>query len=146
MLTSLSLAVLVRNFRHNRAGTAAVEFAFTLPALTAAVIGLSDASSIGDGASKMQTAVRASIQYVMNGGASLDTAKSQGLQAWVGTPSDGTLTVTQACLCGGAAGACGTTCPDGSIPSRYITAVASGTLGGDMLHYKKTVSEAVRIQ
>jgi hypothetical protein len=142
----LILVQLARRFARSTSATSAIEFGLIAPVLTAAVIGLSDASTIGIGTSKMQSAVRASIQYAMNGGADLDVAKTQGLQAWAGKPADGTMTVTQVCYCGGGAGTCGVVCGDGNVPSRYITAVASGTLGGDMLRYTKTVTESVRIQ
>jgi Flp pilus assembly pilin Flp len=137
---------LARRFAKSKSATSAIEFGLIAPVLTAAVIGLSDASTIGIGTSKMQSAVRASIQYAMNGGADLDVAKTQGTQAWADKPSDAAMTVTQVCYCGGGAGTCGNVCIDGSVPARYITAVASGTLGGDMLKYKKTVTESVRIQ
>jgi Flp pilus assembly pilin Flp len=146
MNAAIIFAHLVRRFAKSKSATSAIEFGLIAPVLTTAVIGLSDASTIGIGSSKMQSAVRASIQYVMNGGIDLGIARTQGLQAWDDIPTDATMTVSQACYCGGAAGTCGVICSDGSVPSRYITSVASGTLGGDMLKYKKTVTETVRIQ
>lgn len=146
MMKTMAFVQLARRFARCKSATSAIEFGFIAPVITVAVIGLSDASTIGIGSSKMQSAVRASIQYVMNGGADMGVAQTQGMQAWVNTPTDGTMTISQACYCGGAAGTCGVVCSDGSVPSRYITAVASGTLGGDMLKFKKTVTETVRVQ
>jgi Flp pilus assembly protein TadG len=138
--------LLARKFLRDRSATAAIEFAMTVPALTAVVLGLSDTAQIGMQASEMQTAARASIQYVMNGGADLSVAKTQATQAWPDMPKDGAVTVTQACVCGAAAGTCGTVCTDGSVPGKYVTVVASATMGGDMYSYKKTVTESVRTQ
>lgn len=135
----------ITRFLRSKDGTAAIEFALLLPILTVGVLFLSDAVTIGTGASEMQSAVRASIQYAMNGGTDMTVAKNQGILAWADEPSDGNLTVTKACTCGASAGICGTLCADGSDPATYITGVATGTLGGNVLSISKTVTESVRV-
>lgn len=135
----------IAGFLRGTHGTAAIEFALLLPILVVGVLFLSDAVTIGTGASEMQSAVRASIQYAMNGGTDMTVAKNQGVLAWADMPSDGTLSVTKACTCGASAGTCGTLCADGSDPATYITGVARGTLGGNVLSISKTVTESVRV-
>lgn len=132
-------------FSRGTSGTAAIEFALLLPILVVGVLFLSDAVTIGTGSSEMQSAVRASIQYAMNGGTDMSVARQQGLLAWDNEPSDATLSVTKACTCGASAGTCGTLCADGNDPATYITGVATGTLGGNVLSISKTVTESVRV-
>lgn len=127
-------------------GAAAIEFAFLLPVLTVGILSISDVANIAIGESQMQSAVRASIQYAMNGGTDMSVAQTQGTSAWSNKPPSGTLTVTKSCLCGSAAGTCGQLCADGSVPSTYVTAVASATLGGNVISTTKSVTESVRTQ
>lgn len=135
----------IAGFLRGTEGTAAIEFALLLPVLVLGVLLLSDTVTIGTGSSEMQSAVRASIQYAMNGGTDMTVAKNQGILAWANEPSDGTLTITKACTCGSSAGTCGTLCPDSSEPATYVTGVAKGTLGGNAISLYKTVTETVRI-
>jgi Flp pilus assembly protein TadG len=127
-------------------GQSGIEFAFIVPALAVGVLYISDVANIAMGASQMQTAVRTSIQYAMNGGASMTVAQAQGVQAWANRPSSGTLSAAQSWKCGSGAGTAGQLCPDGSVPTSWVTVVASATLGGTMISQPKTVTESVRIQ
>ncbi len=133
-------------FWHDASANAAIEFAFLLPVLVIGALTLSDTANIGMGASRMQSAVRASIQYAMNGGTDMTVAQTQGTQAWSNKPSNGTISVSESCVCGSGAGTCGVLCADGSVPSTYVTAVATATLGGSVLSVNKSVTESVRIQ
>ncbi len=142
----ITLLARLRRFLRDRSGSSAVEFAAIMPVLALGTVGVSDLSSIGTQSSDMQGAVRASIQYVMNGGTSMDIAKTQGSQAWAHIPSGGTITVTISYFCGVVAGTANTLCADGTVPTAYVTAMATATLGGDMLHWAKTVVEKVRVQ
>jgi Flp pilus assembly protein TadG len=141
-----TLSSLLLRFAKDESGTSAIEFASIVPMLAFGTIGLSDVANMGMQASDMQGATRAAVQYVMNGGASTDTARAQGIAAWSSKPTDGTLTVTMAYYCGAAAGTPNTLCADGNVPTAYVTAVATATLGGDMVHMAKTVTEKVRVQ
>jgi Flp pilus assembly pilin Flp len=136
----------LRRFRKSESGTSAIEFAMIAPALAFGTIGISDVANMGMQASQMQGAVRASIQYIMNGASDTTMARTQGLAAWGTVPSGGTLSVTMAYFCGNAAGVANTLCGDGTVPKAYVTATATAKLGGDMLSYSKTVVEKVRVQ
>ena len=130
----------------DRSGTSGIEFAFIVPALAVGVVCISDVANIAMGKSQMQTAIRTSIQYAMNGGTDMSVAQAQGVQAWNSEPNGGTLTVAKSYKCGNAAGTQGQLCPDGSVPFVYVTATASAMLGGSVFSQQETVTESVRTQ
>ena len=125
-------------------GVAAIEFSLIVPILMLAAIATYDVADITISASDMETAVRASTQYAMNGGSNMSTAQTLGVQAWNAKPSGGTLTVSTSCTCGSSGGTCGSLCPDGSIPQTWVTATAQGLVGANWLQFTKTVTEKVQ--
>lgn len=135
----------VRRFTRELHASAAIEFAIIVPVLAIIVVMISDASSVAVGASHMETALRSSVQYAMNGGIDMSQAQAVGVQAWQGKPNGSNLTVTSICKCGTAGGICSQICPDGSLPQTFVSAVASASLGGSMIHLQKTLSETVRV-
>lgn len=139
-------AAAVRSLVHSVAGTSAVEFALIAPALATMVVGISQVSDVLVGSSHMQTAARASIQYVLDGGSDLTTAESVGMQAWDGKPANATLVASEYCTCDGGTASCTQTCPDGDIPDLYVKAMATGTLGGSAYNVNKTVTETARVR
>lgn len=147
-LRSLKTSILRRGnslLRQDR-GMAAVEFALIAPVLVAMMLTLVDVNNMGVGATNMQAAVRASVQYLVNGGTSIDTAKNEGNNAWSSKPSGATLSATKACTCAGAAHDCFASCDDGTVPQISYTVTATATLGGSIVSSSKTITETVRIQ
>lgn len=138
-----SLTILNRLWR-GTSGNAALEFGLILPVLLAMVITIADITNIAVGTGQMQTAVRASVQYLMNGGTDIPTAQTMGTNAWNNEPADGSLTASKACYCSGASHSCTTLCSDNSSPQAFYTVTASGSLGGTVLKQTQTVTETVR--
>ncbi len=136
----------VIRFLRARGGAAAIEFALIVPVLAAIALFLPDVGNIAFGDMNMESAVRASAQYAMNGGSDMAVAQAIGNSAWTSKPAGGALTSTKACLCGGAAGICNQICQDGSLPQTYVTVTASATLGGMMISLPLTTTQVVRIQ
>jgi Flp pilus assembly protein TadG len=130
----------------SRKATSAIEFAIIAPVLAAIVIALADVATIATGVGEMQTAIRASIQYAMNGGTDMATAQTQGTNAWDSKPADGTLSATTACFCGAAGSDCQTPCADNTAPQKFITVTASGTLGGNTIKRAESITEKVRVR
>lgn len=137
---------LARRFLRATKGTAAIEFALVLPILAAIAVTLPDVGNIAAGDINMESAVRASAQYAMNGGSNMATAQAIGTSSWTSKPAGATLTATSACLCGGAAAVCGQICQDGSQPQTYVTVTASATLGGSVISLPLSTTQVVRIQ
>ncbi len=127
-------------------GVAAVEFAMVLPILAAIVITLPDLSQAAMSVVQMEGAARASIQYAMGGGTDMSQAQTIGLQAWTNKPSNAALVSSMSCQCAGAAGTCGQSCPDGSIPQTFFSVTASGHMGGPVISFDKSITRTVRLQ
>jgi Flp pilus assembly protein TadG len=137
---------LLARFLRGTRGTAAIEFAFVLPIIVGIVLPLPDVGTIASGDMNMESAVRMSAQYAMNGGSDTSVAQQLGSGAWQSKPSNGVLTVTKACYCAGSSGTCGQVCGDGSLPQTYMTVRASGTFGGSMISLPLSTEQVVRIQ
>jgi len=127
-------------------GTAAIEFAMIVPVLIVMTVTLSDVATIATGVAEMQGAIRSTIQYAMNGGGDMSAAQSHGLAVWAHKPADGTLSATQSCICSGGAADCTMPCASGDPPESYVTVVASGTFGGDVISSTKSFTEKVRVR
>ena len=127
-------------------GNAALEFGLILPILSTIVITIADVTNIAVGTGEMQTAVRASVQYLMNGGTSTTTAQTMATNAWNNEPHSGTVSVSEACYCSGTVHSCTLLCSDNTTPQAYYTVTASATLGGTVISQNQTVTETVRIK
>ncbi len=136
----------LRNLLATADGAAAVEFALVVPALATMVLGISQISSVVVGSANMQTGARAGVQYVLNGGADMTTAQNVALQAWQQKPNDATISASEYCTCDGATTVCTQTCANGDAPEKYVAVTATGTLGGTVYAFNKTLTETARIR
>jgi|SRR5258706_11494697 len=135
-----------RKLLRGEQGMAAVEFALIAPVLVTMVLTLVDVSTMAVGTTNMQAAVRATLQYLINGNTDTTAAQTQGNNAWVSKPTGATLNATQACKCAGAAHDCAAACADNTIPLMYFTVTATATLGGSIVSQSKTVTQTVRVR
>jgi Flp pilus assembly protein TadG len=134
-----------RQFIRDARGLAAIEFAFIAPVLAIIAILMTDVGIAAVGAMNMEGAVRASVQYSMNGGADLTVAKNVGMSTWSSQPSDAAMSTSKICKCGSSVVACTSTCSNGSQPLGFFTATATGTLGGSIIHFSKTTTQTVQV-
>ena len=130
----------------SRSGTAAVEFALIVPALATIFLGVSQVSDLVVGTTHMQTGVRTSIQYALDGGTDMTAGANLGLSAWQNKPSNATLAASEYCTCDGETTVCTQTCSDGSVPNEFVTATATGRVGGTIYYANKTLTETARIR
>ncbi len=130
----------------SNSGVAAVEFAMVVPILAGIVIVLPDISQAAESVMQMEGAARASIQYAMGGGTDMAQAQTIGLQAWADRPDNAALAAREYCECAGAAGTCGQSCPDGSIPQTFFSVTATGKMGGSVISFNKSITRTVRLQ
>ncbi|HWU49459.1 MAG TPA: TadE/TadG family type IV pilus assembly protein [Asticcacaulis sp.] len=108
-------------------GAAIVEFAFVAPLLLLVLAGVIDGAQLLMKQNAMHNGVMSAAQYIMRGGADLNTARAIGYAAWSGHSSSAAVDAQKACYCGGAAGDCSTLCADGSVPEAAVTISATDT-------------------
>jgi Flp pilus assembly protein TadG len=127
-------------------GTAAIEFAFVAPVFAVLALLMVDVANVGMGASNMQTAVRAAVQYAVKGGTNMTTAINIANANWSSKPAGATLNAVASCRCGNAANVCNALCPDGTVPQSIVTVTASASFSGNFYSTAKTVTEEVRLK
>jgi Flp pilus assembly protein TadG len=127
-------------------GVAATEFALIVPVLALLTVLMSDVGQAAVSAMNMQAAVRASIQYAMNGGTDMTVAQKVGLGAWDSAPPKASFASTEMCICGSTGATCGTACSDGSLQKAFVTATAVAAIGGSMIHFTKTTTQTVQVK
>ena len=128
----------------NQCGTAAVEFGLVLPVLASIVILMPDVTQAASGAINMDSAVRAGIQYAMNGGTDTSTVQTYVNQNWVAKPTGATATATLACFCDSSTLTCGQPCT-GTLSST-VTIAATATVGGLVINVPLSKTQSVRVQ
>ena len=134
------------NLLRDRSGGAAVELALIAPVLAVALVAMADLSMRIFDRLNMQSAVRAGIQYTMNGGSDLVAARAIVLDAWTARPADASVVAERYCLCGEAVTACANSCAGGSVSKVYTRIVASGTLGRFAFSEPVSSSEEARVR
>lgn len=125
-------------------GTSAIEFGLIAPILVMIVVALYDLNDMSFRTSNMQTAVRAGIQYAMNGGDDMTQAQSVANAAWTKKPTDGVMAASQECKCAGNTQACNSTC--GTTMNKWVTVTATGTIGGYYYNSFQTKTETIRVR
>lgn len=138
------LKIFNRGFWLHRAGTAAVEFSLLAPVLGALLLGLFDIGSLVYDRTDLHYAVRSGAQYFMAGGDSDDLARDLVTESWASRPESSTVTVVRCCKCAGIDAACGTLCPDQSVPDVFHNIEVTADFPGLFGTYPVTVSEMVR--
>lgn len=136
----------MRSFLRDRDGAAAVEMALIAPMLIAALLLMADIGMTLFNRLDMQTAVRAGIQYAMNGGRNLETTEEIVLQSWPDRPEDAVVEASRYCLCGETQMACTSWCGDGSAPRAFTHITASGTLGVFVFSDPILADESARVR
>lgn len=145
-MKSLSRYVAFIRFVAEKKGVAATEFALVAPVLVILTVLMTDVGQAAVSAMNMQAAVRAAIQYAMNGGTDMTAAETVGRGAWEEQPSGASFTSAQSCYCGSADATCGAACADGSQQKVYITATAVAGIGGSVIHFTKTTTQTVEVR
>src|SRR5579872_547350 len=90
---------IVKKLIGDRRATAGIEFSLILPVLAAIIILLPDVTEAAVGAMNMDGAVRAGIQFAMNGSTNTSTIQTYANNNWVSKPSGATMNASLACYC-----------------------------------------------
>lgn len=119
----------LRRFMLHCGGVSAVEFAIAAPLLILALGGTVTGWTYATQMLEMRSAVKMGANYVLQGGADLDAAKSAVLMSWMNKPKDGDVQVIRQCSCNGTVNTCSAVCAgSGSIPNMSVIITASGSV------------------
>jgi Flp pilus assembly protein TadG len=114
-------------FLRDRSGVSATEFAIIAPVLLIIVLGIIDGWSYAASVLSARAAVKAGVNYVLQGGGETSTVQAVALAAWTNPPTDADVQAAQICYCSGASASCDVLCASGSPPTAVYHVVATGT-------------------
>lgn len=116
------------SFSRDESGVAAIEFAIIVSILLVVFLGLVSVWSAMVTSDNMRDSAEAAANYLVQGGTSDSQAQTIAEAAWQSRPDDGTVAISRACNCNGAAVDCTTLCPiTNKPPNIEVTIQASGT-------------------
>lgn len=137
---------LLRHFRRDERGGAAVEFGLIAPLLGLMVLGIAEMAIMATEWHQMRGAVHSGAQFVMGGSRDAATVRQVAIAAWTNKPEAATLTVDQVCKCGGAAGVCGSLCADKTQPDMFFTIQANADFNNPFYDHPVTVRQVIRVR
>jgi Flp pilus assembly protein TadG len=118
----------MRRFSRDVSGVAAIEFAIIVSILMIVFLGLVSVWSAIVTSDNMRDSAEAAANYLVQGGNSDSQAQTIAEAAWQNPPNDGTVAISRACSCNGAAVDCTTLCPvTNKPPNIQVTIQTSGT-------------------
>jgi Flp pilus assembly protein TadG len=136
----------LKPFLQDASGASAVEFAIIVPVLAAVVAGGFDLWQMINRKQDMHAAVAAGVHYYMAGGADDPTGQSISLSSWSHKPSDGTVSIARACICGGVAASCTVVCAATQQAPEVRVTVSANSQWTGMRPATLTESEVVRVR
>jgi Flp pilus assembly protein TadG len=137
---------LLRQFVRDERGVSAVEFALTVPVLLFSLLGVVDLGNVVYQRSDMESALRAGIQYFMNGGDDLAKAEEVVNNSWTTKPDGVSVVAETFCLCANVEHACNALCDDGSYPESYNRLRATATFPGILIDDAYDAEQSVRVR
>ena len=118
---------IISRLRKDENGAALTEFAFILPVLVLALLGVLDGWSLANSVAGMRAGVDAAARYISQGGTDYSAASSIGLQGWADPPQDANISISRSCACSGGAASCSVVCSDSKPPDVLVSIVATGS-------------------
>ena len=136
----------LQRFAQDERGVSAIEFALTVPILLVSLLGVVDVGNVVYQRSDMESALRAGVQYFMNGGDDLSKAEEVVNASWTTKPDGTTVAAETFCLCANVEHACNTVCDDDTYPASYNRINASATFPGILMDDSYDASQSVRVR
>jgi Flp pilus assembly protein TadG len=137
---------LLHQFAADESGVSAVEFALTVPVLLISLLGVIDVGNVVYKRADMESALRAGIQYFMNGGEDLEIAEQVVNNSWSTKPEGVFVQAETFCMCGVVEHACNSLCDDGSYPESYHSLTATATFEGILMDDAYATEQSVRVR
>lgn len=131
---------MLRRFRRDQRGGAAVEFGLIAPLLAIVVVGIGMTATKLTAQNRIRQAVSTGAQYAMTNSPNAAQVQAVTLAAWSGKPGDASVTVAQSCSCPGVNNhACNVICSNGDYPAMSTRIDATGTFDGETISASQTV-------
>ena len=146
MKNSRNMLRFLTRFAQDERGVSAVEFALTVPILLMSLLGVVDLGNVVYKRADMDSALRAGIQYFMNGGADLTVAQQIVTDSWTTKPQGVIVVADKVCYCGTVANSCNSLCGDGSVPTAYSRLQAMATFPGILISDNYYSQQTVRVR
>lgn len=137
---------MIFRFARDQRGVSAVEFALVVPVLLISLLGVVDLGNVVYKRSDMESALRAGVQYFMNGGDDLAKAEEVVEASWTTKPDGVTIVAERYCLCGTVAHACNTLCGDDTYPMSFNRISATATFAGVLMEESYETEQSVRVR
>ena len=136
----------LQQFARDERGVSAVEFALTVPVLLFSLLGVVDLGNVVYQRADMESALRAGIQYFMNGGDDLSRAEDVVNSSWTTKPDGVYIAAERVCLCGAVEHACNALCDDGTYPASYNRLRAIAEFEGILSSSEYLAEQSVRVR
>lgn len=137
---------LLKRFARDRRGVAAIELALITPVIAGlAYIGFETWRYTSE-IQEMKDAVRAGVQYYMDGGKDDADGKAVVEGAWSSPPADAAVIISRACQCGAEAHVCTTLCSDSTVPEIRVTLSASATYDNARFPTDLAAEQVIRVR
>lgn len=140
------ISLIIASFRRNESGASIVEFGFIAPVIVAFFMAVLTGASWMSKYNAMHTGLTSGAQYIMAGGADLDTVKAVTKTAWPAKSASATVNAVKVCRCGATVSACSTMCVNASAPQAFISITASDTVSISGLSKTITAGQEVRVR
>ncbi len=119
----------LHRFLRHSGGVSAVEFSLAAPILILMLAGIFTGWTYTSQLMEIRSAVKTGANYILQGGADLEAAKSAVLASWTNKPEDGSVQVIRQCSCAGTVNTCSAVCTgSGAIPNMSVIITATGSV------------------
>jgi len=137
---------MLKRFVRDRSGVSAVEFALIVPFLLISLLGVVDIGNVVYQRADMESALRAGIQYFMNGGDDLAKAEQVVSASWTTKPDGVSVIAERFCMCETTVHACNALCDDDSYPMSFNRVRATATFPGILMDDAHEAEQSVRVR
>lgn len=136
----------LKRFLRDRKGVSAVEFALVAPVLVIGLLGVVDLGNIVYQRADMESALRAGVQYFMNGGDDLAKAEDVVNVSWTTKPEGVSIVADRFCMCGAVEHACNELCDDETYPQSFNRLRAVATFPGILTESGHAAQQSIRVR
>jgi Flp pilus assembly protein TadG len=136
----------IGRFLRDQGGASIVEFGFIAPIIVAFFMAVLTGATWMAKYNAMHTGVSSGAQYVMAGGADLDTVRAVTQTAWPAKSGAANVSAAKVCRCGTVVSTCSNMCADGTAPQAFITITASDVVSVSGLSKTIASSQEVRVR